>query len=58
MTLWIGTKFGLSPLWSLAAKAFRHMLVRPIRGRRNRDMEAYLLHPRCCRTEHYFEEHT
>ena len=57
MRLWSGGKARLSQLCKISAKALRYVLARPTRGHLNWDMEAYLLHPRCCRTEYYFEEH-
>jgi hypothetical protein len=57
MTLWSTTKAALSCLWRISAKALRYALARPTDGHRDRHTEAYLLHRRCCRTEHFFQEH-
>ena len=57
MTLLSSAKVGLSFVWEVSAMALRYVLARPTGGPRDWGAEAYLLHPRCCRTEHYFKEH-
>lgn len=56
MTLWSSAKVGLSRLWKILAMSLRYSLAKATGEHRNWKIEAYLLHPRCCRTENYFEE--
>jgi len=54
MTLWSRAKLGLSRLCKISTLAVRYVLARRTGGHRNQDADAYLLRPRCCRTERYF----
>ena len=55
MTLWSRAKAGLVRLWQMSALTVRQGLSRVAEERRNQVGHAYLLHPRCCRTEQYWE---
>jgi hypothetical protein len=55
MTLWSRAKAGLVRLWQMAALTGRHALSQINDERRDQVGEAYLLHPRCCRTEQNWE---
>jgi hypothetical protein len=46
---------GLVRFWKTSALRFREVLARLTEERRNDVGEAYLLHPRCCRTEQHQE---
>jgi hypothetical protein len=51
MTLWSSANAGLIWLWKMSALRVGEVLARLPEGRRNDGGQAYLLHPRCCRTE-------
>jgi hypothetical protein len=55
MTLWSRANAGLVRLWRTLALRIRNVLSRVTEGRRNQIGQAYLLHPRCCRTEQHQE---
>jgi hypothetical protein len=55
MTLWRSAKAGLVRLRQTLALRVRKVLSRVIEGRCNQVGHAYLLHPRCYRTEQYWE---
>jgi hypothetical protein len=55
MTLWSRAKAGLVRLWQISALTLREALSRVADERHNQVSEAYLLHPRCCRTEQHWE---
>ena len=55
MTLWSRATAGLVRLWRTSALRIRNVLSRVTEGRRNQIGQAYLLHPRCCRTEQHQE---
>jgi hypothetical protein len=40
-------------LWRMSALRVQKVLSRVTKGRRNQVGQAYLLHPRCCRTERF-----
>ena len=53
MTLWCRAKAGLVQRWRMSALRVNNVLSRVTKGRRNQVGQAYLLHPRCCRTERF-----
>jgi hypothetical protein len=55
VTLWINAKAGLVRLWKTSALIVRQALVWVTDERRNQVGQSDLLHPRCCRTEQYWE---
>jgi hypothetical protein len=55
MTFWTNAKAGLVRLWTTSALIVRQALVWVIDDRRNQVGQCDLLHPRCCRTEQYWE---
>jgi hypothetical protein len=55
MTLCCSAKAGVVWLWEISALRVRKVLSRMTEGRRNQVGHAYLLQPRCCRTEQYWE---
>jgi hypothetical protein len=55
MTLWSRANAGLVRLWRTSAPRIRNVLSRVTEGRRNQIGQAYLLRPRCCRTEQHWE---
>ena len=55
MTLWSRAKAGLVRLWQVSALTLREALSRVAEERHNQVGKAYLLHPRCCRTEQHWE---
>jgi hypothetical protein len=55
MTLWSGVKAGLDRLWQMSAFTVRKALSRVTEERHSQVGQAYLLHPRCCRTEQHWE---
>ena len=55
MTLWSRAKAGLVRLWQMSALTVREGLSRVAEERCNQVGHAYLLHPRCCRTEQNWE---
>ena len=55
MTLWINAKAGLVWLWKTSALIVGQALVRLTDEHRNQIGQSDLLHPRCCRTERYWE---
>ena len=55
MTLWCSAKAGVVWLWEISALRVRKVLSRMTEGRRNQVGHAYLLQPRCCHTEQYWE---
>jgi hypothetical protein len=55
MTLWSRAKAGLVRLWQMAALTGRQALSQINDERHDQVGEAYLLHPRCCRTEQNWE---
>ena len=54
MTLWCRAKPGLVRRWRMSALRVKNVLSRVTKGRRNQVGQAYLLHPRCFRTEQYW----
>lgn len=57
MTLLSIAKTGLVRLWKLSTTAGDYAPALPIGRHRNQGAEVYLLRPRCCRTQQYFQEH-
>ena len=55
MTLWVNANAGLVRLWKTSALIVRQALVWVTDERRNQVGQSDLLHPRCCRTEQYWE---
>jgi hypothetical protein len=55
MTLWSDAKAGLVRLWTTPALMVRQALVRVTDERRNHVGQSDLLHPRCCRTDQYWD---
>jgi hypothetical protein len=55
MTLWSNVKAGLVWLWTTSALIVRQALIWVTDDHRNRVGQSDLLHPRCCRTEQYWE---
>jgi hypothetical protein len=55
MTLWSNAKAGLARLWKRYALMLGQFLVRITDEPRNQVEQSDLLHPRCCRTEQYWE---
>ena len=55
MTLWSNAKNGLVRLWRRSALMVGQSLVRITDEPRNQVGQSDLLHPRCCRTEQYWE---
>ena len=55
MTRWSRAKAGLVRLWQMAVLTGRQALSQINDERRDQVGEAYLLHPRCCRTEQNWE---
>jgi hypothetical protein len=55
MTLWSRAKAGLVRLWQMSALTVRQALSQVNDERHKQVGEAYLLHPRCCRTEQNWE---
>jgi hypothetical protein len=53
MTLWYRAKAGLVRHWRMSALRVKNVLSRVTKGRRNQVGQAYLLHPRCCRTDQF-----
>jgi hypothetical protein len=54
MTLWSRATSESIRLWKLSTVAIRRLLARRSRAHAEGSIEADSLHPRCCRTEHYF----
>ena len=54
MTMSSIAKTGLVQLWQVPMIAIRYALAKPTGRQRNQVEEAYLLRPRCCRSQHYF----
>jgi len=55
MTLWNNAKAGLVRLWKTSALIVGQVLLWVTDERRNQVGQSDLLHPRCCRTERYWE---
>ena len=55
MTMRRKARAGLVRFWKTSALGFGEMLARLTEELRNDVWEAYLLHPRCCRTEQHQE---
>jgi hypothetical protein len=51
MTLSCMAKPGLVRRWRMSALRIKNVMSRITKGCRNQVGQAYLLHPRCCRTE-------
>ena len=55
MTMRRKARAGLVRFWKMSVLGFREVLARLTEERRNDVGEAYLLRPRCCRTEQHQE---
>ena len=55
MTLWSRAKAELVRLWQMSALTVRQALSQVNDERHEQVGEAYLLHPRCCRTDQNWE---